>query len=55
LSTLVRRASASPATELVGLSSLEEISKRQRVKVWYEVEKERNRAVKLEKLPELGC
>ena len=42
-------------TALVGYSSLEEIKKGQRVKVWYTVVGEENRAVKVEKLLELGC
>ncbi len=42
-------------TGFVGISSLEELKKGQRVKVWYTVVGEENRAVKVEKLLELGC
>lgn len=42
-------------TELVKLSSLEELSRRQQVKVWYESQGEVHRAVRLEKVPDLGC
>ena len=42
-------------TKLQGFSALKELEKKQRVKVWYIVEGEKNKAVKVEKLPELGC
>lgn len=42
-------------TGFVGISSLEELKKGQRVKVWYTVVGEEKRAVKVEKLLELGC
>jgi hypothetical protein len=42
-------------TGFVGISSLEELEKGQHVKVWCTVVGEENRAVKVEKLPEVGC
>jgi hypothetical protein len=36
-------------------ASLLDIEKRQKVKVWYLTEGERNRAIKVEKIPKLGC
>lgn len=44
-----------PTTAYKGVSSLEEIKKNHVVKVWYVVDGENNIAVKIEKLPELGC
>ena len=38
-----------------GFSSLEEIERMQRVKIWYQTDDEENKAVKIEKVPELGC
>ncbi|NOQ45107.1 MAG: hypothetical protein GQ559_00260 [Desulfobulbaceae bacterium] len=42
-------------TGFVGMSSLEELEKGQRVKVWYTVAGDENKAVKVERLPDLGC
>jgi hypothetical protein len=42
-------------TELVRMPSLEKLNKGQRLKVWYTVIGTKNRAVKIEKLPDLGC
>ncbi len=44
-----------PQTDFVGLSSFAELHKEQRVKVWYSLVGEKNRAVKVELLPDLGC
>ena len=45
----------SQQTGFVDIISLEELEKGQRVKVWYIPLGEENRAVKIERLPELGC
>ena len=42
-------------TTLVGYSSLHEIKRGHGVKIWYTVEKDKNRAVKIEKKLEVGC
>ena len=42
-------------TDFTGMSALEELEKGQRVKIWYTVIGEENRAVKVERLPDLGC
>lgn len=42
-------------TKFVKLSSLEALSRRQWVKIWYEMEQGKSKAVKLEKIPDLGC
>ena len=42
-------------TKLVDFDSFEEIEKKKPVKVWYTVEGEDNIAVKIERLPEVGC
>jgi hypothetical protein len=42
-------------TTFVGFSALEQISPKQRVQVWYSSHGESNLAVKIEKMPELGC
>ena len=42
-------------TDFIGMSALEELEKGQRVKVWYIVIGDENRAVKVERLPDLGC
>lgn len=42
-------------TDLVQFSTLEELKKGQRLKVWYTVVGDENRAVKVERLPDLGC
>jgi hypothetical protein len=43
------------ATTFKGASSLKDIEKANRVKVWYVLDGEDKKAVKIEKLPELGC
>ena len=43
------------ATTFKGASSLKDIEKANRVKVWYVLDGENKRALKIEKLPELGC
>ncbi len=42
-------------TGFVRMSALEELKKGQRVKVWYIPVGDENRAVKIERLPDLGC
>jgi hypothetical protein len=42
-------------TDFVGMSALEELEKGQQVKIWYTVIGDENRAVKVERLPDLGC
>lgn len=42
-------------TTFVGFSSMEEITRKQPVQVWYFTNGESNLAVKIEKMPELGC
>jgi predicted component of type VI protein secretion system len=42
-------------TSFAGVSSAAAIEKRQRVKAWYILDGEQNRAVKIEKMPDLGC
>ena len=42
-------------TSFAGVSSAAAIEKRQRVKAWYIPDGEKNRAVKIEKVPDLGC
>ena len=42
-------------TGFVGTVSLKELERGQWVKVWYSVAGGENRAVKVEKLPDLGC
>ena len=44
-----------PTTAYTGDSSLGEIKKNDVVKVWYVVDGENNIAIKVEKLPDLGC
>ena len=44
-----------PQTGFVDIVALEELERGQRVKVWYTIIGEKNRAVKVERLPELGC
>ncbi|MEA3548587.1 MAG: hypothetical protein U9R66_13080 [Thermodesulfobacteriota bacterium] len=42
-------------TDFVGMSTLEELAKEQRVKVWYTPVGDVNIAVTVERLPDLGC
>lgn len=43
------------ATTFIGVSSLKEIEKANRVKVWYISDGGNKRALKIEKMPDLGC
>lgn len=45
----------SEKTELKGFDHFQEIQKKQALKIWYTVEGENNIAIKIEKIPELGC
>lgn len=42
-------------TPLVGFESMEEIKRKQPLKIWYTVEGDINLAIKIEKIPETGC
>jgi len=42
-------------TGFIGMSTLEELKKGQRVKVWYTAVGDKNIAEKVERLPDLGC
>jgi len=42
-------------TDFIRMSALEELKKGQRLKVWYTAVGNEKRAVKIEKLPDLGC
>jgi|GEM_PF-1001759 membrane protein implicated in regulation of membrane protease activity len=42
-------------TGFIQMSTLEELQKGQRIKVWYTVDGNKNRVVKVERLPDLGC
>lgn len=42
-------------TALSGVSSLDDIERRRRVKIWYRVDGDQMTAVKVDVLPELGC
>lgn len=42
-------------TTLIGFDSFDEIKKKQPVRIWYTIEGENNKAVKIEKAPEVGC
>ena len=44
-----------PSVSFKGASSLQDIEKANRVKVWYIIDGDYKRAFKVEKLPELGC
>ena len=44
-----------PLTDFVGMKSLTELKKGKRVKVWYTLAGEENRAVKVELLIDVGC
>ena len=44
-----------PDTQIAGISKMEELMKKQQVKIWYQYENKRNIALKIEKLPDLGC
>ncbi len=47
--------SIGPDTLLEGVSRLDELEKKQQVKVWYSVEDDGNKALKIKKMMDLGC
>lgn len=47
--------SIGPDTLLEGASRLDELEKKQQVKVWYSIENDGNRALKIIKMMDLGC
>ena len=49
------RISIDPDTILEGVSQIDEFAKEQQVKVWYSVDEDNNRAIKIIKMLELGC
>ena len=44
-----------PDTILEGISQVDELDKKQQVKVWYSIEEEKNKAIKIKKMMDLGC
>ena len=44
-----------PETILEGIAQIDEFEKEQQVKVWYSVDDDGNRAVKIVKMMDLGC
>lgn len=44
-----------PDTQMEGTRGIEDLEKEHQVKVWYQVEDNKNTALKIEKLPDLGC
>jgi hypothetical protein len=51
----VVRVALVPDTILTGVSRIDELEKEQQVKVWYSTEDGNNRAIRIEKMMELGC
>lgn len=49
------RITIDPDTLLEGVSQIDEFEKEQQVKVWYSLETDTNRAIKIKKMMELGC
>ena len=49
------RVSIDADTVLEGISRIDEFEKEQQVKIWYKPENEKNRAIKIVKMMELGC
>jgi hypothetical protein len=49
------RLSLDPQTVFVGFSDLKDLKSEDRVRVWYRLDATRNIAVKIAKLPDLGC
>ena len=49
------RITIDPDTLLEGVSQIDEFEKEQQVKVWYSIEDDTNRAIKIKKMMELGC
>lgn len=44
-----------PETLLDGFSMIDELEKKQQVKVWYSIEENENNALKIKKMMDLGC
>jgi len=44
-----------PETLLEGVSMIDELEKKQQVKVWYSIEENENKAIKIKKMMDLGC
>ncbi len=44
-----------PDTLLEGISQIDELEKKQQVKVWYSIQEETNKAIKIKKMMDLGC
>ena len=49
------RITIDPDTQLDGVSQIDEFEKEQQVKVWYSIDNDINRAIKIKKMMELGC
>ena len=49
------RITIGPDTILEGLTKIDEFAKEQQVKVWYVVDQEGNRAIRIKKVMDLGC
>ena len=49
------RITIDPDTLLEGVSQIDEFKKEQQVKVWYSIDNDTNRAIKIKKMMELGC
>ena len=49
------RVTIDPDTLLEGVSQIDEFEKEQQVKVWYSIDNDVNRAIKIKKMMELGC
>ena len=47
--------SIDPDTLLEGFSRLDELGKKQQVKIWYSIENDGNKALKIKKMMDLGC
>ena len=44
-----------PDTLLEGIYQIDELEKKQQVKVWYSIQEETNKAIKIKKMMDLGC
>ena len=49
------RITIDPDTQLDGVSQIDEFEKEQQVKVWYSIDNDTNRAIRIKKMMELGC
>jgi hypothetical protein len=49
------RITIDPDTILEGVSLIDEFKKEQQVKVWYSLDEDSNRAIKIVKMMDLGC